>query len=133
MTIMKEKQILCIDFDGTIVERAYPEIGELKPYAKEAINMLSKDYHIIIWTCRTSQKLYEDFPCTIYDAAKFLRVNEIHFDTINHNIYTLPFQPYPKVYADVYIDDRNLGGIPPWPDIYNILTGKEFFPYWYLK
>lgn len=40
--------------------------------------------------------------------------NNIPFDQINTNIPEVQFQPYPKVYYDVVIDDRNIGGLPSW-------------------
>lgn len=45
--------IFAIDFDGTIVEHKYPEIGALKPSAKQVINELyGKGHYIIIWRSR---------------------------------------------------------------------------------
>lgn len=118
--------IIAIDFDGTIVEHEFPMIGALKEDAKEIIQLLKKEGHqIIIWTCRTSQNVFEKLEGakpTIFDVEKFLNENEIPFDTINHNVPGLGFCPYPKVYADFYIDDRNLGGFIPWKEAYDLLT-----------
>lgn len=113
--------IIAIDFDGTIVEHQFPNIGPLRTNAKEVINRLYDEGHgIIIWTCRTSQNI---FPAstrpTVFDVKDFLDKEGIKYHTINNNIPELSFQPSPKVYADVYIDDRQLGGIPDdWEDIY---------------
>ena len=30
-----------------------------------------------------------------------------------------------KISADIYIDDRNIGGIPEWGQIYEIILGKR--------
>jgi hypothetical protein len=51
---------ICIDFDGTIVEEEYPEIGKLKAGAKEIINSLSKNFNIIIHTCRINPEICFD-------------------------------------------------------------------------
>ena len=43
---------IAIDFDGTIVEHAYPEIGHPIPFAIETLLQLQEDGHrLILWTC----------------------------------------------------------------------------------
>ena len=114
--------IIAIDFDGTIVEHDFPEIGKLKPHAKEIINRLFEQGHkIIIWTCRSTQ-IHKTPNSTIFAVKDFLLTNGIRFHTINNNYAGLGFQPSPKVYADLYIDDRQLGGIPDdWRQIYDMI------------
>ncbi len=119
--------IIAIDFDGTIVEHKFPYIGRLKPNAVETITRLYHEGHkIIIWTCRTSQRngnFPKDAKPTIFDVKEFLDENNIPYHTINNNIPEIAFQPSPKVYADIYIDDKQLGGIPnDWEDIYNLIN-----------
>jgi len=100
--------IFAIDFDGTIVSHDYPKIGKLMPLAKECINNLYKHGHkIIIWTCRSTK---ED----LNKMKLFLDENEIKYDKINENIEGIGFNPYPKVYADFYIDDRNFNFTMDW-------------------
>lgn len=99
--------ILAIDFDGTIVKHEFPKIGELMPGAAYTIRRLAAAGHtIIIWTCRNGE--YEEA------AKKFLEDNNIPYHYINENISNLSFKTSNKIYADVYIDDRNLGGFPGW-------------------
>lgn len=101
--------ILAIDFDGTIVEDKYPEIGELKPDAVEVINRLKKDYFLILNTCRTGEKLKE--------AVDFLKANGIEFDLVNENHPALidQYGDTRKIFATYYIDDRSLiGGSGNW-------------------
>ncbi len=44
---------IAIDFDGTIVEDKYPEIGTERPFATETLRMLIKQRHnLILWTVR---------------------------------------------------------------------------------
>ena len=114
---MNRKTILSIDFDGTIVKHKFPQIGALLPGAKETITKLwDEGYYIIIWTCRGGQNLV--------DAIEFLKDMEIPYDKINENapFEMIYFKPFPKIYADVYIDDRNLGGFPGWDKVYETLT-----------
>lgn len=107
---MSRRPIVAIDFDGTIVEHAYPEIGPLMPGAAETIRWLHSWADIVVWTCRYLQ---ED----VNKAREFLEANGIPFDRINENVGTVAFAPLPKIYFDVGIDDRNLGGLAPWSTI----------------
>ncbi len=52
---------------------------------------------------------------------KFLILNDIKYHRINRNCTFISFNPYPKIYADIYIDDRNLGELPSWNEIYKII------------
>lgn len=108
MDMPKFPPILAIDFDGTIVTHAYPEIGELQKNAVEAIrNLHAKGYYIIIWTCRFGQ--HQD------NVERFLQSHGIPYDEINeHHPDVRDFYKNDtrKISADIYIDDRQLGGLP---------------------
>lgn len=105
--------ILAVDFDLTIHTGKYPAIGVVAPYARESLKALAAEGHyIIIWTCRTGDLLLE--------AINWLVENDIPFSRVNdHNPEN--FAQYgdggKKIYADVYIDDRQVGGLPTWPEI----------------
>jgi len=110
--------IIAIDFDGTIVRHQYPYIGELIPGAKEYIRKLKEDGHtIVIWTCRANKPLD--------DARQFLDDNGIPYDGMNEECQEVKslgwISPSPKIYADIYIDDRQVGGLPPWHMIYELV------------
>lgn len=51
---MKSRYTISVDFDGTIVHHRFPEIGELKPGAKDALTRLIEKYDIVISSCRAS-------------------------------------------------------------------------------
>lgn len=112
--------IIAIDFDGTIVEDNYPNIGKLKDYADTVIRNLKDDGHfIIIWTCRTNKPLLE--------AVDFLHKHDIPFDAVNShepkNILSFGMGAV-KVYADVYIDNNQVGELPKWTEIYDFVRAK---------
>ena len=68
--------IIAVDFDGTIVENRYPEIGEEIPFATETIRMLiSERNRIILWTVREGKYLE--------DAVAWCRERGIEFYAIN--------------------------------------------------
>ena len=114
--------IYAIDFDGTIVKNAWPEIGELKPEAEAFISQIQRDGEKwILWTLRAGEKLDE--------AIDFLREHGLHPDAVNDNLPEVqrhwPENPNPrKVFADVYIDECNAGGLK-WPK-----ARVEEIPYW---
>lgn len=52
--------IIAVDFDGTIVEHKYPEIGQEVPFAIDTLKMLIKDQHrLILWSVREGALLDE--------------------------------------------------------------------------
>lgn len=114
-------KILAIDFDGTIVEAAFPGIGKIRPGVKRCINMLYEEgYKILINTCRTGS--YEG------DVEKFLHRSGIKYHYINCNLPTcIEYfgQDCRKLSADLYIDDKCLLGLPEsWEEIYQIIKEK---------
>ncbi len=121
---------IAVDFDGTIVEHEYPGIGEEKLFAIETLKQIQKLGHqLVLWTYRTGREL---------DAAvEFCRSKGLEFYAVNKN--------YPeeiwdentprKIDADVFIDDRNLGGFVEWSKIWQMFTNEsmELLEQEYLK
>lgn len=113
--------IIAVDFDGTLHTGRWPGIGSPAPYAIEVMQSLKADGHtLIIWTSRDGEALL--------DAINWLLKNDIPFDRVNDN---LPGQAEMygsnsrKVYAHTYIDDKQVGGLPTWPEIYSWISEKE--------
>lgn len=103
----KRDLIVAVDFDGTIVEHKFPEIGPIMPGARETLHwMRDQGIKIIIWTCREGRHLYE--------MIRWLTIEDIPYDEINNNLPGLGFETSRKIYADWYIDDRALPGSCPW-------------------
>jgi len=118
--------IIAVDFDGTLHTGEWPGIGDPAPYAIEAMQRLKADGHtLIIWTCR-------EIPYQAY-MMDWLEEHKIPFDEINENVgWEVYGYNARKIAADVYIDDRNLGGLPHWRVIYDIVSGKVK-PHWIYK
>ncbi|NAW50794.1 hypothetical protein GNY06_05145 [Elizabethkingia argentiflava] len=114
---------LAIDFDGTIVEDAYPGIGRAKIFAFETLSKLqSEGYRLILWTYRSGKSLQE--------AIDFCRKNGLEFYAVNSSFEGEVFDAAKqsrKIDADLFIDDRNLGGFPGWGEVYNIIKGEIEF------
>ncbi|MEN8202397.1 MAG: hydrolase [Bacteroidota bacterium] len=112
---------IAIDFDGTIVEHKYPEIGKEIPFAIETIKALQKQKHLLIlWTYRSGRELDE--------AVEYCRQNGIEFYAINSSYPEEEFDEdfaSRKIEADIFIDDRNIGGLLPWGEVYQMINPKE--------
>ena len=113
--------VIAIDFDGTIVEHRYPSIGRELPFAIETLKKLTEEGHrLILWTVREGKLLDE--------AVSFCRERGLEFYAVNRD--------YPeeeknrnnhfsrKLKADLWIDDRNLGGLPDWGTIYEMVHNR---------
>jgi len=111
---------IAVDFDGTIVEHEYPEIGKEKLFAFQTLKELEKrGAPLILWTFRTGPELDE--------AVAYCRKNGLEFYAVNRNY---PEEKYDeavsrKIDADIFIDDRNIGGFPGWSEIWQILVPYE--------
>lgn len=102
--------ILSIDFDGTICRGNFPEIAGLQPYAVECINALyDAGHYIIINTCRSGDQLIDAVNWLLQQGIRFHRVN----DNEPSNV-VLYGNNSRKIYAHLYLDDKNLGGFPGW-------------------
>jgi hypothetical protein len=118
---MEEPLKIAVDFDGTIVEHRYPEIGKEILFAFDTLRALQKQKHqLILWTYRTGRELEE--------AVEFCRQNGIEFYAVNKSY---PEEEYDesihsrKIEADIFIDDRNIGGLPGWGEIYQMINPHE--------
>jgi len=118
---LSEKFIIAVDFDGTIVEDAYPGIGKPKLFAFETLKRLQKDGHrLILWTYRCDLRLME--------AVDFCKQNGLEFYAVNKSFPEEQFNytKSRKIHADLFIDDRNIGGFIGWGEIYQMLSNPKY-------
>lgn len=112
--------VIAVDFDGTIVEHKYPEIGKELPFAIETLKKLQHERHrIILWSVREGKLLQE--------AVDFCRERGLEFYAVNSDYpeETTEDSRYSrKLKADIFIDDRNLGGLPEWGIIYRMIHDR---------
>lgn len=114
---------IAVDFDGTIVEHRYPEIGREIPFAIDTLKMLTKEGHrLILWSVREGHLLDE--------AVEWCRKRGLEFYAVNKD--------YPeenredknysrKLKVEMFIDDRNVGGLPDWGVIYKMIAEKKSY------
>jgi len=107
---MDEKQVICIDLDGTICQydgwKGEDHFGDVIPGAKEALQKLKKaQWLVIIFTTRGDK----------HKIKKYLDDNGLFYDYINEN----PHQPKGasgKLFAHVYLDDRAVRFSGDWEE-----------------
>lgn len=111
--------VIAVDFDGTVVEHAYPKIGRPIPFAIETLQQLQKDGHrLIMWSVRSGSLLQEAVDYCESKGLKFYAANKNHPEED-------PTNASRKLDADLFIDDRNLGGLPDWGVIYHAIKAME--------
>lgn len=117
---------IAVDFDGTIVEHKYPHIGKEIPFATATLRRLQEDGHkVVLWSVREGKLLDEAVEwCAQHGVNLYAANKEFPEETIETRHYSR------KLKADVFIDDRNLGGLPTlggkpdWGAIYEMITKR---------
>ncbi len=117
---MPNSLTIAVDFDGTIVENKFPQIGKPILFAFESLKKLQEEGHrLILWTYRNGERLDE--------AVDFCKKNGLEFYAVNKSYpeEELDDTISRKILADIFIDDRNLGGLKGWGEIYQSLTNNR--------
>ena len=114
---------IAVDFDGTIVEHDYPRIGKEIPFAIDTLKMLRQEQHrLILWSVREGKLLEEAVAWCKERGLEFYAVNR---DYPEEELQDKGFSR--KLKADIFIDDRNLGGLPDWGIIYRMIKEHKTF------
>lgn len=114
---MSEKQVIAVDFDGTLCEDMYPYIGKPnRTLIKSLIDIRKKGFaDVILYTCRSGEKLEE--------AIKFCSDLGLEFDAVNQNLPRIIEKfgsDTRKIFADLYIDDK-------YVDLsYDVVNGSDY-------
>lgn len=102
MTKIKDKGVICVDFDGTLSIHEYPNIGKEVPLAIETCKKLQKlGYKLILYTMRDGKELEE--------AIAWCKERGLEFWDHNNNPQQHTWTQSRKVYAILYIDDAAYG------------------------
>lgn len=98
---------ICIDFDGTIVDHAFPEIGKPVPHAIKWLKRFTElGADLILFTMRSDGQKHGD---VLTDAVNYLKDNGIELFGINENPSQTTWTDSPKAYGHIYIDDAAVG------------------------
>ena len=131
---------ICVDFDGTMVEHMFPEIGDPVPGAIEWVKQLqTAGAKIILWTVRSNTAERN----TLDEAVSYMNRNGIKLYAVNENPAQQSFSSSPKAWGNIYIDDAAYGcplctprffnrACVDWrivgPAVYEQLTGQPNMP-----
>ena len=111
--------IIAVDFDGTIVEHKYPKIGKEIPFAIATLKKLQAERHLLIlWSVREGKLLEEAVEFCRQRGLEFYAVNANNPDEQKKDSQSTPCR---KLRADMYIDDCNIGKLPDWGAIYEMV------------
>lgn len=117
MNSTEYKPVIAVDFDGTIVTHRYPQIGTIIDGAFETLKDLKRNgFTLILWTVRDGKLLDEAVEFCKQHGVTFYAVNNEHPDEVFNPKYMSR-----KIVADIYIDDRNVGGFIGWSKIRELL------------
>lgn len=113
---------IAVDFDGTIVRHRYPAIGAEVPFAVQTLKMLAQEGHqLILWSVREGDLLQE--------AVDWCRERGLEFYAVNRDFpeedATKNRHFSRKLKVELFIDDRNVGGLPDWGTIYQMIHEKK--------
>ncbi len=98
---------ICVDFDGTLVDHCYPDIGKPVPGAVEWLRRWNRNGgKIILYTMRSDGNIDGR---VLTEAVDYLREYRIELYGVNHNPEQAKWSKSPKVHAHVYIDDSAFG------------------------
>ena len=126
--------IVAVDFDGTLCHDAWPGVNEMSLPGIYTLKIFKQNGgRLVLWTCRTGRSLQAAIDACAAYGLTFDAINEndpqhIEMWEADHgkSVYS------PKVYADLYIDDKAMmcyEGIP-WLRVHHFLNGiddsKEF-------
>ena len=93
---------ICIDFDGTIVDHRYPDIGQPVPGALECMkDLIATGAKLILFTMRSDEQLAQ--------AVEYLESNGVTLFGVNTNPRQKTWTQSPKAYGQLYIDDAAFG------------------------
>ena len=91
--------LIAVDFDGTVVTHAYPEIGDDAGAVAVLKELTDNGCRLILYTMRSGALLDK--------AVKWFRDREIPLYAINENPSQQRWTSSPKIHADLYIDDKD--------------------------
>ncbi len=100
---------IAVDFDGTLVEDKFPDIGKDIPYAFEALKLFMQYGHLLVlWTSRKGKELEEAVNYCESKGIVFYAVNKNFLEEVESDGLSR------KIVADCYIDDRNIFAKIDW-------------------
>jgi len=99
--------IISVDFDGTVVDDSFPEVGTDLPLAVESLHeIVDKGHNIILFTMRGTTAKSLSGNSVLEDAVNWYRERRLPLFGINRNPQQFAWTNSPKPHSDIFIDDR---------------------------
>lgn len=99
--------IIAIDFDGTLVDHRFPDIGDEVAGAFEWLKRFQEaGAKLILWTMRSDS---QECGPVLTQAVEFCRSRGVEFWSVNGNPQQSSWTQSPKCYAHIYVDDAAFG------------------------
>ena len=106
------------------LEHRYPEIGKELPFATQTLRMLIEQRHkLILWSVREGKLLDEAVEWCRKRGVEFYAVNKDFPEEVEGKNRSFSR----KLKVDMWIDDRNVGGLPDWGTIYQMITERKSY------
>lgn len=127
---MSEPKTICVDFDLTLCDSVYPDVGPPKPGAKEAMqDFRDMGFYIIVSSCRSCSWNWDIYyPGTdvihacerpVYKAMEaWLKAHKIPYDLLDDGTKG-------KVSASYYLDDKAVRYENNWPEVVEFVKERE--------
>lgn len=107
---MAEQYRIAVDFDGTLVEHEYPDLGPVIPECFKWLKRFKEaNACLMLWTMRSSHPAYGRGADALAQAVELCRENGIEWDYVNADPAQLVWTTSPKLNAHRFIDDRGFG------------------------
>ena len=98
---------ICVDFDGTVVDHRYPEIGQPVPGAITWLKKLQRyGARLILFTMRGESAKDRNL---LQEAVDYLEENGVVLYGVNRNPDQDSWTNSPKAYGEIYVDDAAFG------------------------
>ena len=98
---------IAVDFDGTIVDHVFPEIGSPVPGAIGWLRKFQREgATLFLYTMRSDG---QDAGDVLSQAVEYCRSQGVEFAGVNRDPSQDDWTSSPKCYAQVYIDDAAFG------------------------
>ena len=98
---------IAIDLDGTLVERRWPELGEWKPGAVEAVReLLDQGHKVFVFSSRLNPTWMEGV--LKQPAVRYAQIQEVRTMLDNAGLQEVTIWDGEKPYWHVLVDDRCL-------------------------
>lgn len=100
--------IIAVDFDGTVVDHRFPDVGKDVPGAAKWLRQfVQSGAKIILWTMRSDGR--EAGQDVLHDAIAWFSKHDIPLFGVNENPEQWEWTQSPKAYAHLYVDDAAFG------------------------